>query len=184
VSTYCDPGRASAVSALFPPAPPPCPEGDGVVSTGDGLVVPLATGVGLGDGFVVAVGEGLEVLVGLGVGFVVRLCEGVPRDDEGPWVWVVPPITAGVLRVGDGLERVVRREFVGVGVFCTVEVPPESFAPRWLSATTRVPITTAATRPTSAIIGSETERARRPAAARPPLPGSPTTGSGAVGGRW
>jgi hypothetical protein len=107
----------------------------------------------------------------------------VPRDDEGPWVWVVPPITGGVLFDGDALDRVVRRVFVGVGVFCTVDVPPESFAPRWLSATTRVPMTTAATRPTSAIIGSETERARRPAVPRPPLPGSPTIGSGAVGGR-
>jgi hypothetical protein len=130
----------------------------------------------------VAVGEGLEVRVGLGDGFVVFVEAGVLRADVVVLIWVEAPATGAVLL--DGVEVVGddRCVAVGVGVFCTVEGPPDSPEPVSCRATTSVPMTTAATRPTSAIIGSDTARA--PARARPPMPGSPTMGSGAVGGRW
>jgi hypothetical protein len=145
-------------------------------------VVPLATGVGDGEGLAEAVGEGLEVRVGLGVGFVVFVGEAVLRDDV-VLVVCVEPLTAGAVLL-DGVE-VAGDDLcvvVGVGVFCTVEGPPDSPEPFSCRATTSVPMTTAATRPTSAIIGNDTDLAR--ARARPPVSGSPTIGSGAVGGRW
>lgn len=158
-------------------------DGGGDVVAGDGLVVPLPTGVGDGEGLAVALGVGVGVREGLGVGFVVLVGEGVLR---GAVVVLVlePPTTACVLRDGVGVECDGRCVVVGGGVLCSVVGPPDPSEAFWRSATMSVPMTTSATRPTSAIIGSETERARPPRVRTPPLPGSPTTGSGAVGGRW
>jgi hypothetical protein len=174
---------ASATVGALALAAYPGGDGEGDVPGGEGLVVPLATGVGDGEGLTVAVGEGLEVLVGLGVGFVVFVAEGVLRDDVVAVIWVEPPTPGAVLLDGVEVAGDGRRVVVGVGVFCTVEGPPDSPEPFSRRATTSVPMTTAATSPTSAIIGSDTDRARPPRV-RPPVPGSPRIGSGAVGGRW
>jgi hypothetical protein len=129
VSTYGSPARASRVSA--PSAPGACPggDGDGDVPAGDGLVVPLATGVGEGDGLVVSVGEGVVVREGLGDCVVVLVVGGVLRCDVAVVTWVEPPTTGAVLLDGVGLERDVRWLVVGVGVFCTVDGWPGSPEP-------------------------------------------------------
>jgi hypothetical protein len=174
------------VSARLAATACPCGDGDGEVPAGDGLVVPLATGVGDGEGLVVVVGEVVAVVPdGLGGAVVVVLVgEGVLRDDVAVVLLVVPPTTDDVLLDGVEVVRVGRCVVVGVGVFCTVDGPPDSPEPFWRRATTSVPMTTAATRPTRAIIGRDTDRTRPPRVRTPPLPGSPTRGSGAVGGRW
>ena len=163
----------------------PWPDPGDAVGLGDGEGLPLAIGVGVGEGEGRVVdGDGVLGRDGVGVGVGVREGEGLVRGVVGMVDCVTPPTTGGDDFEGDAVGlRVVRLVEVGLGEF-VVAGPPESLGPLWLSVTMSVPMTIAATSPTRAIIGRETDRARRPAPRSPPLPGSPSTGSGAVGGRW
>jgi hypothetical protein len=181
VSTQRGPTRSNHGSPLACPYAGADGEGDG--GDGDGLVVPLPTGVGVGEGLLVTDGVGVRVGEGVGVGLVVREGDGEIRDDVVAEDAVPAPETDGVLLDGVA-DREGRCVAVAAGDVETFGSPPESLLPCWRSATTSVPMTTAATRPTKAIIGSDTDRVRRRGRLTPSLAEPPSSGSGAVGGRW
>ncbi len=137
----------------------------------------LVVGVGVGGGldFGDPVGVGFGLVVGsaeLGVGEAVgrRVVEGT---NTGP---PPPVLVRAAVAVGRAVPRVLVVAGVGVGPpgFCCASVPLDR------SVTTTVPMTSATTTATRASSGSET---RRTPPGTPPVPGPPTTGSGAVAGR-
>src|SRR5437764_417006 len=128
------------MSARPASTPAPWGDGDGDVVSGDGLVVPLATGVGVGEGLTVTLGEGVALRDGLGVGFVVLVGEGVLRGG-GVVLVLEPPTTTCVLC--DGVEvECDGRCVVAAGVFWTVEGSPDPSEAFWRNVTRSVPMTT------------------------------------------
>jgi hypothetical protein len=172
-------------TCLFHPATHArAPGSAGRDADGDGLadedVVPDWVGVGVGvdgEGDGVTLGDG----DGDGDGLWVRV-EVVARVVGGAGLTGVDVVTAPLeVRLAPGLGRVVRCVGVVVVDGTTVGAPPESWPP-CRNAAIPVPTTMTSTSPSSAIIGSDTDRRREPG--RPPESKSATIGSGAVGGRW
>jgi len=139
----------------------------GVLVVGVGVGVALAFGDDVGVGFGLVVGS-----AELGVGeAVARRVVDVTNPGRPP-----PVLVRGVVVVG----RVVLRAPVGVGVGVVTPGFGCASVPTDRNVTTTVPMTNATTTATRASSGSET---RRTPPGTPPVPGPPTTGSGAVAGR-
>jgi hypothetical protein len=140
----------------------------------DGVGVAI-DGVGEGDGRAAAVdGVGLGRTVGTGT------CVRTVVGDR----FAVGRVPAGRLdvRLGPALGRVVRCVVVGAGVGVPPVEEPPGLVPSGRSAAMPVPTTMASRSPNSAIMGRDIERC--PARGTAAVLASPSTCSGAVGGRW